>query len=176
VCKPSSKAQATVHAQHRRAMHTKDCDPRVAILADLRLFILKQQEALGDIIIVGIDANEDVRGRLIKPFFHDLQMRDAILTLHSTNFPSTNLANESSEPIYAIFCSRSILPSHAGFLGSTEGCPSDHVQLWTDLKKTILLAVRLMDFISTSIRSTLVILDWLMHTICAPFQHYKHQR
>jgi hypothetical protein len=126
-------------------MHTKDCDPRAVILSDLRLFILKQQ-ALGDIIIVGIDANEDVRGRTIKQFFNDLQMHDAILTLHSTNCPSTNLANESSEPIDAIFCSRSIIPSQAGFLGSTEGCPSDHVQLWADFDKNDLIGGQTNEF------------------------------
>jgi hypothetical protein len=103
-------------------MHKTDADPRASILADLQTFIL-QQQSLGDIIFVGIDANEDVRGQTIKPFFAELQMHDAILSLHSTNCPSTNLMNESSEPIDAIFCSRSILPGRAGFLSSKEGCP-----------------------------------------------------
>jgi hypothetical protein len=52
-------------------------DPHTALLADLQIFIL-QRQALEDIIIVGIDANEDVRGRTIKPFFAELQMHDAI--------------------------------------------------------------------------------------------------
>jgi hypothetical protein len=115
-------------------MPKTDTDLRALILSDLRTFIL-QQQSLGDIIIVGIDANEDVRGRTIKPFFAELQMHDAILSLHSTNCPSTNMMNTSSEPIDAIFCSRSILPIRAGFLSSKEGCPSDHIQLWADFDK-----------------------------------------
>jgi hypothetical protein len=61
-------------------MPTKDADPRQVLLDDVRRFMLQQQEK-GDIIIVGIHANEDVRGRTIKQLFAALQMHDAILTI-----------------------------------------------------------------------------------------------
>jgi hypothetical protein len=66
-------------------------------------------------------------------------MHDAILTIHGTNCPSTNLHIESFEPIDAIFCSRAIPPIRAGFLGSNAGCPSDHIQLWADFEKSDLI-------------------------------------
>jgi hypothetical protein len=43
-CRQTSKGISTVQAQHRRAMHKKDLDPRRVLLEDLQVFILQQQE------------------------------------------------------------------------------------------------------------------------------------
>jgi hypothetical protein len=127
---PEHKANLTVCALNG---HTTFTTPPIRTCTKL------QQQAKGDIIIVGINANEDVRGRTIKQLFAALQMHDAILSIHGTNCPSTNLNNESFEPIDVIFCSRAIRPIRAGFLGSDEGCPSDHIQLWADFENPDLI-------------------------------------
>lgn len=55
--------------------------PRGALLADLQASL---QNAItdGDKVIVGIDANEDMRTGLLRKMFRDLGLRDAILTRH----------------------------------------------------------------------------------------------
>ena len=78
-CAPHTSAGSTTFDQHLR--HIKSDNPREQILIDLEEEIKKFQ-IKGDNIIIGMDANENVKGRRISRFMDALNLKDAILSLH----------------------------------------------------------------------------------------------
>ena len=99
---------------------------------------------MGDIIIVGMDANEDTRSRHLSSYFDSLDMKNAILDFHKDlSPPATHTRNMRREPIDGIWVSKAITPVGAGFLAVGDACHSDHVALWVDLLKTIFLELKL---------------------------------
>jgi hypothetical protein len=108
-------------------------NPRSAFYEDLGKEIKKWSEE-GDQIIVGIDANEDVREGQTKEFFNKLNMYESILSNHSDLNPqSTNSKSLSSRPIDGIFVSLSLTASASGYMAFGDGCQSDHRVLWIEL-------------------------------------------
>ena len=79
----------------------KDVDPRQAFYDNLFDKITKWKE-LGDHIIVGIDANEDVRKGKTHEMFCMLGMTEIILQ-HHRNPPATCNKNNNREPIDGLF-------------------------------------------------------------------------
>jgi hypothetical protein len=147
-CVPSTTTpgETTVHEQHSRYFGAESASPRGLFLRDLVTFI-EGQQAKGDLIIIGMDANEDVRSRHLKEYFDKIQMHEAILSSHPRlSPPATCIKNESRIPIDSIWCSKGICPIAAGFLRFGQVTPSDHRAVWADFQKTDLLGAAMAEF------------------------------
>ena len=88
-CYSTTDKTSSVYQQHRREFATDrpfDC-PRMALLNDLDSEIRDWQRE-GDCIVIGMDANEDIRSNYLKTFFGKHYMREVILERHSHLPPS----------------------------------------------------------------------------------------
>jgi hypothetical protein len=108
---------------------------------------IEGQQAKGDLIIIGMDANEDVRSRHLKEYFDKIHMHEAILSSHPRlSPPATCIKNESRIPIDSIWCSKGIRPIAAGFLRFGQATPSNHREVWADFQKSDLLGAAMAEF------------------------------
>jgi hypothetical protein len=81
-CASSNPGIGTVYSQHiRHLLSSTSEETRTQFLLDL-VDAIHARQAAGDIIILGVDLNQDVRHRQIRHFFQELQMHNAILTRH----------------------------------------------------------------------------------------------
>ena len=76
--------------------------PRKLFVKDLKHQLQEWLEE-GDHIIVGLDANDDVRKSPIQKMFRELGMRESILDMHPADPPETNCKNNKRVPIDGIF-------------------------------------------------------------------------
>ena len=120
-------ATTTFQQQHRYLRkHNSDADPRQAIYDDLYI-ACSEWLRLGDQLIVGIDANKDIRTGHTAEFFATLGMHEAILTRHSERSPpATHNRNHSRQPIDGFFMTPGLHVTAAGYEAFGVGCPSDH--------------------------------------------------
>jgi hypothetical protein len=126
---------STVHAQHERYLfeNHRDEDPRTAFYNDLKISI-NEWKAQGDLVIVGIDANEDVRNGDTSRTFSELDMREVILNAHPLQQPpATCDKNMKDEPIDGLFATSGLQIVAGGYSSFNSGCPSDHRYLWIDV-------------------------------------------
>jgi hypothetical protein len=125
----------TVNEQHYRYLrkHRKgDTAPRTAFYEDL-FPLIKSWKNEGDHVIIGMDANEDVRCGETQEFFRALDMNEAILSRHKDKSPpATYNRNESRQPIDGIWTTSGLTAFAAGYAAFGDGCPSDHRVLWVD--------------------------------------------
>lgn len=77
------------------------------------------------------DFNDDIRGNVVKQFFAQFQMKEAITSLHGKNAPNT--FRGGSAPIDGIFVSPTINISRAGYTEFTWGLSTDYRCLWIEL-------------------------------------------
>ena len=134
-CKPSSSGVQTVYEQHARALPVLS-DPRTQFLIDLKQCI-QDRQAQGDLIVIGMDLNDPVQQYNHTQFFEELNMKEAILTIHSgSSPPSTTIRNESNTPIDGIWCSLGLTAQRGGYSKFKEGIPSDHRVLWVEFQLT----------------------------------------
>jgi hypothetical protein len=91
-----SGGASTVIQQHARAMASADDfrNPRLAILADLTQEMTKWKQ-LGDHIVLGMDANEDVRQGEVHDMLSSIGLREVILELHNDQSPPRYVQPES---------------------------------------------------------------------------------
>ena len=125
----------TVYKQHLRYFTTKfrRTDPRTAFYEDIYEEIIKWKE-MGDHLIIGIDANEDIRTGLTSETFCAVDMKEIILSKHTTSSPpATCNKNTNHEPIDGIFTTANIRLQSGGYAAFSSGCPSDHRYLWIDV-------------------------------------------
>jgi hypothetical protein len=130
-----SRGADSVNQQHWREFTKigRDADPRTAILEDL-FSLLSRWKEQGDSIIVGMDANEDVRNGSVHDMFQTLDMREVILEKHrTTSPPATYNRNFQRKPIDGVWASLSINPLSSGYLPFGDAAPSDHRALWIDI-------------------------------------------
>ena len=80
---------------------------------------------LGDHIIIGIDANKDVRTDKTQETFRALGMSEIILH-HHRNPPATCNKNNNHQPIDGLFTTPGIRLVAGGYSAFNDGCPSDH--------------------------------------------------
>jgi hypothetical protein len=105
--------------------------PRVVMQEDLATAIdgwIKQ----GNQIVLGIDANEDVRSNRRGGFSDAMRkvgLEETITKQHGNNGPPTSDANEGSDPIDGIYVSRTLRNLKCGY--TTQW--TDHRMLWIDL-------------------------------------------
>lgn len=121
--------------QHQRFFIGKNIltDPRTKMLEDLTKEA-EQWANEGDLLVIGIDSNEDVRSTEMKKFCDRLGLVNAILDRHKDKSPpATYNRNQKREPIDAIWILAALQVSGAGFLGFDCALPSDHRALWVDI-------------------------------------------
>ena len=94
-------------SRYYRETRQDDRCPRTIFLEDLKTTIQPWIDA-GDQVIVGIDANEDVRQGATHSMFRSIGMKDAILTKYRTSPPETYQRNFQRKPIDAIFVTTGI--------------------------------------------------------------------
>ena len=134
----------SVWHQHRRYFLTQgdDRDPIVAYDQDI-LHCLQGWLDAGLHIILGIDANEDVRNGTLARQLLTLGLQEAVTTRHRHNSPpATQNRNRSRTPIDGLWTSRSLEVVKAGYLAFGGGCPSDHRALWIDVSTSSILGHR----------------------------------
>ena len=102
------------------------------MLKDLTTFILQQQEN-GDSIILGLDANMEIRGREFTQFLSDTNLINAIFQCHGKECPPTQIDNTKGKIIDGIFCTTNFSIRQAGYKALNNPFPSDHLALWIDV-------------------------------------------
>jgi hypothetical protein len=146
-CVSSNPGVNTVLAQHSRHLPAGSKEPREQFLLDLANAIQARQ-AVGDIIILGADLNQDVRHRRLREYFADLHMHNAITIRHPhLSSPATCHKNDSCTPIDGIWCSLGLHPVEAGFLRFGDATPSDHRALWTDFHLSAIIGQMAAEFL-----------------------------
>ena len=124
----------TVNQQHQRYLTTKkrNNEPREALYKDLFEEILLWKEE-GNQLIIGMDANEDVRTGATAEFFLAAGMQEAILDWHKESSPpATYNRNNSRQPIDGLWVTPGLTAIAAGYKAFGKACPSDHQALWAD--------------------------------------------
>ncbi len=135
----SSGGASSVFQQHNRVLDNRN--PRTAILEDL-VSAMTEWKTLGDHLILGMDANEDIRHGEVHTLLAEVGLREVILDHHSDlSPPATQNRNQRREPIDGIWATSGITISRGGYLGFGEGCPSDHRVLWFDASFSVALII-----------------------------------
>ena len=119
-------------SRYYRETRQDDRCPRTIFLEDLKTTIQPWIDA-GDQVIVGIDANEDVRQGATHSMFRSIGMKDAILTKYRTDPPETYQRNFQRKPIDAIFVTTGIEITQGGYTNYGDIMMSDHRTLWIDV-------------------------------------------
>jgi hypothetical protein len=134
----SPGASTVFHQQARGLSKTDDHrNPLDAFLQDLAQAIKVWKEA-GDHIIIGMDANEDVRNGEVNTMFEGLGLREAILDKHKDKSPpATQNRNTKRQPIDGIWISSCLFISAGGYLPFGDACPSDHRMIWIEIQYSI---------------------------------------
>lgn len=117
----------SVGRQHERYLHTKDCftDPRTKMLEDL-VEECKVWTEQGDRLILGMDANEDVRV-CMENIKDKLSLVDVVLDNNvDKSPPATHNKNNQRIPIDGIWASASLQIHRSSYAPFGEGIPSDH--------------------------------------------------
>ena len=119
----------SVYSQHERFFNRNnrpDDEPRQALYSNLFQEV-QIWKATGDHVIIGIDANEDVRTGQTLEAFRAMGMREVILEAHKTaRPPATCDKNHNHEPIDGLFATPGIRIVAGGYSAFNSGCPSDH--------------------------------------------------
>jgi len=109
-----------------------DCCPRLKLLEDLKAEIHNWQEA-GEQVILLADMNEDVTALTFHKFCQDLNLVEAISTLHGRSPLPTHQCG--SKAIDRIYVSRNLLQEvQGGFLAFGKVMNSNHRTVWLDLR------------------------------------------
>ena len=133
-CK-NKKGEESVWNQHQRYWHTerRPVEPIQAFDEDLHALLLTWKDA-GDQIILGMDANEDVRTGPLSMSLRSLNLEELITSLHSDkSAPATQNRNTSRRPIDGIWATPRLSAIAGGYLAFGGGCPSDHRTVWIDI-------------------------------------------
>ena len=131
----------SVWHQHRR-YYLSQGDDREPISAYDHDLICTLQGWLdeGHNILLGMDANEDVRHGNLALQLQALGLQEAITTHHRRKSPpATQNRNRSRTPIDGIWATRTLAIMHAGYTAFGGGCPSDHRALWLDVTTASML-------------------------------------
>ena len=131
----------TVYEQQQSYWDNKgkhDC-PIKLFDKDLKQLIKARLKA-NDHVILGIDANEDVRSGRFHNTMQSLGLKEAVLALHpNSDPPETCNKNQSRVPIDGLFVSAGIQPTQGGYTNYDTTVRSDHRSLWLDIPFTSIL-------------------------------------
>jgi hypothetical protein len=137
-CVQNIHGPLSVWNQLRYLMDLQQCadDPIDRFDKDLLEFIRQCQDA-GEQIIIGIDANEDVRTGSFSQKMKEVGLVDVCANRNGSNAPPTYA--RGTLPIDAIYVSVNLTNSRAGYLPVV----SDHRVLWVDVPQRSLFGSRL---------------------------------
>jgi hypothetical protein len=139
-----SPGASTVFHQQARGLAQKNDyrNPIEALMEDL-IQAIQEWKEMGDHIIIGIDANEDVRDGTVNGIFQKLGLREAMLDKHSDKSPpATQNRNTKRQPIDGIWVSACLHISAGGYLPFGDACPSDHRMIWIEIQYSIAFGQR----------------------------------
>jgi hypothetical protein len=139
-----SPGASTVYHQQARGLSANGDhrNPIDALMEDLQKAI-KDWKAAGDHIVIGMDANEDVRKGTVHDTFAALGLREAILEKHHDQSPpATQNRNTKRQPIDGIWVSSSLKISAGGYLPFGDACPSDHRMLMIEIQYSVAFGQR----------------------------------
>jgi len=130
---PSNGPMSTYQQQVRFwSSKNLDCCPRSKLLEDLKVEIQSWQDA-GEQVILLADMNDEVTAQPFHKFCQDLNLVEAISTLHGRSPLPTH--QRGSKAIDGIYLSRHLLQAaQGGFLAFGEVMHSDHRAVWIDLR------------------------------------------
>jgi hypothetical protein len=139
----SPGASTVFHQQARGLSQNNDHrHPIEAWMEDLTLAIQEGKD-LGNHIIIGMDANEDVCYGTVHAQFQTLGLCEAILDKHHDKSPpATQNRNTKRQPIDGIWISACLQISAGGYLPFGDACPSDHRMLWIEIQYSIAFGQR----------------------------------
>jgi hypothetical protein len=142
----SPGASTVFHQQARGLSSNNDHRNPISALIDDLTAAITEWKAAGDHIIIGMDANEDVRHGTVHDMFAALGLREAILDRHKDKSPpATQNRNNKRQPIDGIWISRSIKISAGGYLPFGDACPSDHRMLIIEVQFSVAFGQRPQD-------------------------------
>jgi hypothetical protein len=131
-CVKNTHGPLSVWNQQRYLLDLQRCelDPLDKFDSDLKVF-LEECTAAGELIVLGIDINEDVRTGSFNKKMNALGLTEACTYRHGHQAPPTYA--RGSVPIDALYVSPSLLGNKCGYLKVV----SDHRVLWLDLPYNI---------------------------------------
>ena len=121
--------------------------PREIFTADLCAEIVQWFET-GDQIIIGLDANEDVRNGGFSAKLSRLGLQETIIAQHGNGGPATYA--RGSTPIDGLYVSRSLRGLRCGYLPFHE--QFDHRLLWIDIPFTIAFGHNISEVVKVTAR------------------------
>ena len=128
----------STYNQHLRLLPPSSPEPRKAFLDDLGSQ-LSSWHTQGDLLVVMLDANEDVRLPTIATVFESLSLINVMYDPSLPLFPQPILPTSSGRfPIDGIFVSRSLAPLLRGYTAQGAQLSTDHSCLWFDLPCSVL--------------------------------------
>jgi hypothetical protein len=102
------------------------------------------EATFGDHVILGMDANEDVRRGETDEILGQAGLCEIILELHNDQSPpATHNRNNKRELIDGFWTTRGITITKGGYLAFGEGFSSDHHALWFEALHSVALGQRL---------------------------------
>ena len=118
----------SVWNQQKSHFEAQDDDrcPRAIFISDILVEIRKWKEE-GDQIVIGMDANEDVRTGKLSEAFREEGLIELCTDCHGMNGPTTY--DRGQRPIDGIFVTSTLMASHCGYLPFEF----DHRALWIDI-------------------------------------------
>ena len=123
-----------VYAQHQDYLNAHDDDrcPRQAFLEDLR-DEAKQWLAMGDQLVIFLDANQDVNHSDLQTLFGSdgLDMINVHQDTHGANLGPTH--NRGTVTIDGVWTTRGLSVAGCGLRGFERGMGGDHKHLWMDI-------------------------------------------
>jgi hypothetical protein len=131
-CVKNTQGPLSVWNQQRYLLDLRRCsmDPINKFDYDIKIFLEKCLNA-GELIILGIDANEDVRTGSFSQLMLTLGLINICTTKHGMYAPPTYA--RGTLPIYALFVSSAFVGLECGYLPVV----SDHRILWMDVPHAI---------------------------------------
>jgi hypothetical protein len=139
-----SGGASSVFQQQSRAMTLSQDfrNPRTALLEDVIQAML-EWKTLGDHIVFGMDANEDIRRGDVHDQLALAGFRELILDLHpDLSPPATQNRNTQREVIDGLWGTPGVTITKGGYLGFGDACPSDHRLLWFEASFSVAFGQR----------------------------------
>jgi hypothetical protein len=124
----------------------KDCrNPHTAIMQDL-VAAMQEWKLQGDHVVLGMEANEDIRHGEVHDLLDEAGPRKVILELHDDSSPpATQNRNQRREPIDGFWAASGINVNRGGHLAFGDACSSGHRLLWFEASCLVALGQRAPD-------------------------------
>ena len=142
---PNATGNDTVYSQHQRHFRAQktDREPVEAMIQDLHQAI-SSWIAEGEKVVIGMDANQDVRSGDMAIMLRTLGFEEQITSRHGPLEPppNTHQMNTQGKPIDGIWTNFAHGELRCGYTAFGEGIDSDHRSCWIDIPDSIAYGYR----------------------------------